>query len=411
MTPARAATADAVPADRLARLAERWLRRLGDARLGLVLLLATGAVSVVAALVPGGGRLLDGPPYAALLGAVALSGVATIAARAPSAWREWRQPGPVAGSGALRAALPTMPAQAVLDALGGAGYRTRLEQRGARWRVHAVRRGWARFAGVLSHAALVVVVLGASVGAAYGSEMTFSLLPGEQALLDAPRPGFSAAVRLDTLDAEFGSDGRPQRLDTAVAFLRDGRVVRTQVLQVNRPGDFEGYLVHAWTYGPAAQIRVTTLGGTPLLDDAVPLDGERDGVPVGSAELPTAGVTLGLALVDAEANTLGVSVLGASGLADTARLRPGDAVRVGDVVVELEGFAAWVTFLSRRDPGLVLLFVGAALLVGALAVAFWFPRRRATVRTSGIGLELLVRGERLDRPADELARLERALRR
>ena len=72
--------------------------------------------------------------------------------------------------------------------------------------------------------------------------------------------------------------------------------------------------------------------------------------------------------------------------------------------VELNGFDAWVTFLSRRDPGLLVLFGGAAALCAALAVAFWLPRRRLTVRRRGGGIELLLRGERFDRPSDELER-------
>ncbi len=394
--------------DRVARYAERALRVAGDARLGLGLLLLVGAANGVAALLPAGPRLLDAWPYAVLLGVVALTGVAAVAVRAPAAWREWRRPGVVqAGPGAASTRVSSPSAEAVAHRLRAAGYRVRLETRGTSWALHGVRRGASRFAGILTHLALVVIVIGAAIGAAFGSETTFSLLPGEQALLDAPRDGFTAAVRLDAFDAEFGSDDRPRRLDTAVTFLEGGEVVRTSTLRVNEPGEFAGYLVHPWTYGPAARLRVESLGGDTLLDGAVPLDEVRSGAPVGSAELPTQSATLGLALADAATNELSVSVVDARGLVDTARLRPGELVRVGDVDVELLGYDAWVTFLARRDPGLWVLFGGAAALSAALAVAFWLPRRRVTVRPvpATRELELVVRGERFDRPGDELARL------
>jgi hypothetical protein len=137
----------------------------------------------------------------------------------------------------------------------------------------------------------------------------------------------------------------------------------------------------------------------------------RDGVPVGSASLPTAGLTLGLALADAASNELGVTALSADGVTDRARLRPGEEARLGDVIVRLEGFDAWVTFLSRRDPGLLVLFGGAGILCAALAVGFWLPRRRVTVRPAGAGTALLLRGEAFDRPGDELEALARALER
>ena len=413
MAATRATAASPSAIDRLSRGAERALRLFGDGRLGLALLLTAGVVNVVAALLPEGPALLDAWPYAVLLGLLALSAVAAAAVRVPATWREWRRPALVrAGAGTVEQRLeqPASTPDVVEEALRAAGYRTRREMARGSWAIHAVRRGWSRFAGQASHLALVLVVIGAAIGAAFGSETTFSLLPGDQALLDVPRGGFSSAVRLESLDAEFGPDGRPRRLDTAVTFLRDGRPVEDGILRVNEPGAFDGYLVHPWTYGPAARLRVTTLGGSALLDAPIPLDGAAGEAPVGSSELPTAGVTLGLALADAATNELGVSVLGPGGLVDTARLRPGEEARLGDLVVRFDGFDAWVTFLSRRDPGLGVLFAGAALLCASLAVTFWLPRRRLTVRPDRGGVRIVLRGERFDRPGAELERLAQRLR-
>lgn len=402
--------ARAAPAERPARAAERLLGLLGDGRTGLLLLGATGLANAVAALQGDAPAALDGAWYAVLLGLLAMSAVAAAAVRAPAAWREWRRPGAVhPGGAALTTIVVERPPAELLETVSAAGYRVRYEEARGSWAVHGVRRGWSRFAALGSHLAVVVIVLGAAIGAAFGSETVFSLLPGDQALLDAPRAGFSAAVRLEALDADIGADGRPRRLDTAVTFLRDGAPVREATLRVNEPGEFDGYLVHPWTYGPAARVRVTNLAGTPLLDASVPLDGVSDGAPVGTAELPTAGVTLGLALSDPDRNELGVSVVGRAGLVDSIRLRPGETERAGDLLVAFDGYEAWVTFMSRRDPGLAILFLGAGLLCATLAIGLWLPRRRLTIRPSAGGLRLVLRGERFDRPADELARLAERL--
>ena len=412
MAATRADVGAAPTGERLARAAEQLLRIAGDGRIAVALLVAVGLTNAVAAFLPGGARILDGLPYAILLGTVALSGVAAVALRAPAAWREWQRPGPVqAGAGALEAALPAAEPEVLLAALARSGYRARLESgHGGRWAVHGVRRGWSRFAGLISHVALVAIVLGVAIGAAFGSETVFTLLPGDQALLDTPEPGFSAAVRLDAFDAKFGADARPRRIDTHVTFLRDGAPVREAVLRVNEPGDFDGYLVHPWTYGPAARIRVTTLDGSALLDAPVPLEGIRDGLPVGSTELPSVGMVVGLALTDPATSELGVSVLDGSGLVDGARLHPGETARLGDLEVSFERFDAWVTLLSRSDPGMALLFGGAALLVTTLAIAFWLPRRRVSIRPLPAGgVRIVLRAERFDRPTDEIARLTERL--
>jgi hypothetical protein len=110
-------------------------------------------------------------------------------------------------------------------------------------------------------------------------------------------------------------------------------------------------------------------------------------------------------LADSATNALGVSVVGSGGLADTARLQPGDEARVGDLVVTFERFDAWVTLMSRRDPGLGILFAGAVLLCASLAIGFWLPRRRVTVRPAGTAMAVVLRGERFDHPTAELDRV------
>lgn len=416
----RHGVAAAVPgagAERTARVAERILRLLADPRLGLGLLLLAGAANAVAAALPGGPAALDTAPYALLLGAILLSGLAAVAVRLPVAWREWRRPGPVAeGPETLVASLAwpeAPPDDAAREKLGAtlrhAGYRVRATGAGGRWALHGTRRGWSRFAGTGTHLAISLVVVGAALGAAFGSEATFSLLPGDQAFLDTPRPGFTDAVRLESLDAEFGTDDRPLRLDTQVTFLRDGQPVSSETLQVNRPGDFGGYMVHGWTYGPAASLRVETLAGRPLVDADIPLDAERGGRPFAFVEVPAAELTLGVQLADADANRVSLTAAGPSGVVDVATLAPGEGARLGDVVVRLDGFAAYVTFLSRRDPGAPVLFAGAGLLTAGLAVGLWLPRRRITLRWANGALRVALRGERFDRPAGELQRIVRRL--
>jgi len=411
-------TAAAVDGGRLATrfgaFAERLLRLLGDPRLALALLLLAGAWNAAAAGLPSGARLLDGAPYGVLLAVILASALAAVAVRTPVAWREWRRPSVLSDSPELMTVAITHPSPigdreraAAVDALTGAGYRVRQQGSGSRWVAAGVRRGWSRFLGLASHLALVLVVLGAATTAAFATERTFSLLPGDQAFLQEPGPGRTAAVELIAFDPLFGADGRPVRLDVEIALLRDGGEVERRTLRVNEPASFDGLLLHGWTYGPAATLRVTTLGGRPLWDAGLALDGAIGGRPGGFAELPAASATLGVALADPATNELAISLATDAGLQDAATLTPGASARVGQLVVRHEGLASYVTFLARRDPGIPLLFGGGAMLAASLAVAFWLPRRRVTLRSGPDGLRLSLRGERFDRPEAELARLAR----
>ena len=96
MTPSRVAAAATPAGDRLARgagaapaRARRRPHRPGRC------CCSTGAANAVAALPAGRTAPRSTGRYAILLGALALSGVAAVGVRAPTAWREWRRPTPV----------------------------------------------------------------------------------------------------------------------------------------------------------------------------------------------------------------------------------------------------------------------------------------------------------------------------
>ncbi|MEP6468754.1 MAG: cytochrome c biogenesis protein ResB [Chloroflexota bacterium] len=173
---------------------ERWLRIAGDPRLGLALLLAAGAANAMAAAIPQTQGWLDSLPYLLLVGAIALSGVAGMAVRLPAVWREWRRPGALGPHPSdWTVELPAAPSADILrrlvNEISGAGFRVR-EQRGRRrWAVYGVNRGWARFAGLTSHLALVVMVVGAALGTAFSEETVFGLFPASSPCSASRAPG------------------------------------------------------------------------------------------------------------------------------------------------------------------------------------------------------------------------------
>ncbi|MEP6761790.1 MAG: cytochrome c biogenesis protein ResB, partial [Sporichthyaceae bacterium] len=195
------------------------------------------------------------------------------------------------------------------------------------------------------------------------------------------------------------------RFDTHVTFIRDGEAVRMAVLQVNDPGNFDGYLVHAWTYGPAVELRVDDLAGGAQFDGFVALGGAAAGARAPFVELPALGVTLGAVLDNAAANRLRVIAARGAEVLESVVLKPGERLRVGPTWVTLRRFDAYVTFVSRRDPGMAVLFAGGGLLVASLALALYFPRRRVSAVAAGDRLRLALRAERFDDPGAELKRL------
>ena len=402
--------------NRVAQRVERGLRLVGGPRFGGALLLVAALANAAAAGLPAWRWLLDSPLYLALIAAIALSGIATVGVRSAPAWREWRRPTPLAGGGRLASAVVALrdarlvEVAALAVALRRAGYRVRRSEVRGRWQLAGVRHGWAHFAGIASHLSLVVIVVGAAIGTAFAEETRFGLFPGEQSLLAAPRAGQTSAIRFDRLDAEFNAGGRPLRFDTHVTLFERGAAVGSRILRVNEPADFAGHLVHAWTYGPAVAVRVVDLGGGVLFDGWVALGGERTGSRAPFVELPQLGITLGFEIADATRNRLAAIAADERGrLLDTTVLGPGQSGRLARVTVAVERFASYVTFMSRSDPGVLVVFAGAGLLCLSLAAGLMWPRKRIDLIEVPGGLRVRVRVERFDDPAPELARLLRSL--
>ncbi len=404
--------------DRLARLADRLLRAIGDARLGVALLVAAGVANLLAAARADWRWLLDSPPYLTVVGAILITGVAAVAVRIPPVVREWLHPVPLANSRDVLATDVPLTTQLtgaerahMLGALRSAGYRLSENTTPTSWLVAGTRRGWSRFSAIASHLSLVLLVVGGALGTAFAEETRFGLFPGEQSLLAGPRPAATSAVRFDGLDATFDERGRPLRFDTRVTFIHAGDVVRSQVLQVNDPGSFDGYLVHAWTYGPAVELRVEDLGGRTLFDGWVALGGSASSSRAPFVELPSLGATIGVEIANADANLARLIIAGEHGVSDTTVLGPGERRRLGNTLASLRGFATYVTFLSRRDPGMGILFAGGFLLAGSQAIAFYLPRRRLDLRPVTGRLIVRVRGERFDDAQPELQRVARIVER
>lgn len=63
-------------------------------------------------------------------------------------------------------------------------------------------------------------------------------------------------------------------------------------------------------------------------------------------------------------------------------LRPGEPVVAGGYEYTFEGVREYTGVLVKRDPGSWLIWIGTALLIGALAVTFYVPRRRLWLKVT-----------------------------
>lgn len=268
-------------------------------------------------------------------------------------------------------------------------YRTIVEDDGV-IHLYADRFRWIPFAGLMAHVAIVVIVLGAIVGAAFGfHDPEFMLAEGSTAAVPT-RPGLT--VKLERFsDAYYTDTGAPADYASDLILYQDGTEVARRTIRVNDPLTYDGITFYQSFYGPAAAMQVTDSTGKVVVDEGVPLAWtSTDGVRrVGSFTVPSAGYTVWVVGTSGDADTLvkpGQMRLELYQTDDNAT--PVDAVTVdqgkptaiGGLTFTFERELQFSGLSLAQDPGAPIIWLGCTLLLVGFVIRFTIPNRRIWAR-------------------------------
>jgi cytochrome c biogenesis protein len=345
-------------------------------------------------------------PFAAILTVLAVAIAICTINRAPGIWQAIARPTVTTTHGFLRNAevsarfesplsSPAL-AEQITSALRAAKYRALSEERNGEIHIYADRWRFSRLATFPFHLALILILAGGIVGAAWGFRENELIIP-EGSVRDLGH-GTGLSVRLDDFSEVYREDGSPLLYRSDVTLLKDGAPIHAGSMTVNNPLTFGNIVFYQSGFGQAVVLRVVNQGGQVLFEDALPLGPYQSRLnpdaPAARMDLIPAGVAL--SVVAPDENPANAPEL------DTLRLRPGEmffmirplgatspiAQPVGETIsqgetIELGDLS--LTFVREKrfsvlqagsNPGIPLFFVAAVLLVGGLAVTFYFPHRR-----------------------------------
>ena len=173
--------------------------------------------------------------------------------------------------------------------------------------------------------------------------------------------------------------------------------MKTGAITVNHPMTYHNIVFYQSGFGQAVVLTVTGPHGEPLYDDALPLglfeSRTNADAPAGVLDLPQAGAALNIIAPDqdpARAPELDSLQLRSGELFVQYRSRdpldggaPVSAVIGQGQQTTLNGLT--ISFVRERrftslqvahNPGIPVFFLAAVLLVGGLAITFYFPHRR-----------------------------------
>jgi cytochrome c biogenesis protein len=286
------------------------------------------------------------------------------------------------------------------------GYRVLTEDRGGEVHLYADRFRYAKLGTFPFHLALILILVGGIVGARYGfRDKTFIIPEGSVRELGH---GTGLSVKLDDFSDTYQENGAPKEYRSDLTLLNGERPVKTGSLTVNHPLTYGNVVFYQSSFGQAVTLRITDAAGHVLYDDSLPLEfvSKLNGdAPAAVLDLPPAGVSLHVIAPDGnpanapELDTLHLMSgqlyfllrpLGPNSPLQTpigAVGRQGSATALQGLSIDLVRERRFTLLQVGRNPGIPIFIAAAFLLVGGLAITFYFPHRRVRgiVAATGTG--------------------------
>nr|WP_320133748.1 cytochrome c biogenesis protein ResB [uncultured Holophaga sp.] len=258
--------------------------------------------------------------------------------------------------------------------------------------LYASRGAYARWGVMVVHASLLVIFLGAIIGALWGFKGYVNIVEGSSARAIQLRGGGDEGegsralpfeLHVDSFKVSHYDTGQPSDFVSHVRVLEGGRTVREKDLRVNDPLNYRGITFYQASYGPAPQ-------ATFLLQDGK--GGRVTPVSMGLGEVREleGGPALAFDGFDEDFRGMGPAfqlriqspgqearqLLLFQRMPDYDRQR-GDRwlLQVGDFQVR-----QYTGLQVARDPGVPWVWTGCALMILGMMGAFFSAHRQVWVR-------------------------------
>jgi cytochrome c biogenesis protein len=344
-------------------------------------------------------------PFMFILAVLAVAIAVCTINRAPGIWRTISEPTVTTTQGFLNnadtlasVALPgsTIDTTSQLSStLQARRYRMLTETHGDQVHLYADKNRFAKLGTFPFHLALILILVGGIVGARYGFREREFVIP-EGSVREVGH-GTGLSVGLEQFTEVYNETGLPTEYRSDLVLYKDGKEVKQQSITVNHPMTYRNVVFYQSSFGQAATIRVTDDAGRVLYDDSVPLglwvSSTNPDAPAGFIDIIPAKIRLNIIAPDVnlanrpdldELNLASGEMfiqarsleLGASTQPISAVVGQGETTKLGNVNVEFIRERRYTLLQVNSNPGIPIFFAAAFLLVGGLAITFYFPHRR-----------------------------------
>jgi cytochrome c biogenesis protein len=296
----------------------------------------------------------------------------------------------------VRLPLPLNGARAlVARELARHRYRIRESEAPGRICVSARKRIAGIFGSDVVHLGLLVILAGGIVSGLAGHRADLTLR--ENQTLPVPEAGFS--LKLEKFSTDLYPDGSVKDWKSRLSVIEDGRPVLEKTIEVNHPLAYRGFIFYQSGYGwdwesPSLELLVKKKSDPAYLKDVWLRPGETASLQGEDLEIAVARFIPDFVLDEKnqpssrspEPNNPAAYIEGRRGtetvfsgwvfakFPDFTRLH---SAKETDLSFEFKDVKApeYSVIQSARDPGALWIWVGSALLMAGLFLAFYWPTR------------------------------------
>jgi cytochrome c biogenesis protein len=303
---------------------------------------------------------------------------------------------------------PEVTREVVSDAVKRVlGFNLAEGKEGQGYQLYAQKGNYTRFGVYITHFSILVILIGAVIGIAFGFKGFLSLPEGVVSTVAYARGGqeepLGFGIRCDAFTVDFyGNTDMPKAYKSLLTVIKDGKKMLSKEISVNDPLKYEGVTFYQSSYGivpgglekSVFRLRVTPAGGKP--EDVELKFGGSFTIPgtnlTGTIEdfSPALGFDqmTGKTFTYAEqmnnpAVLISFSENGKRKFGGWIFKRIPDTWRLpGGHIVEFAGIwgIQYTGLQVRNDPGVGFVYVGCAAMAIGLFVTFFMSHRRLWIR-------------------------------
>ncbi len=346
------------------------------------------------------------PLFASLLAIIAIAIAVCTINRAPGIWQTISTPRIRTSPGYIdraevNARFTASMSAADLEAglrseLKSRRYRFMTEQVGDQIHFYADKNRWAKLGTYPFHLALILILVGGIVGSMFGfRDVEFAVAEGETR---AVGHGTDLSVELVRFTDSYIQTGDAQEYRSDVIIYDGGTKVSEGPITVNHPISAGVATFYQASFGISVDMVIKDATGAELYNQPLEVGffnlRENPDAPAGLIRLPAQGVQVAVVAPDTnranrpDLDTLQlangqvwvqVSPLDANAGGDTmetAVLDQGQPQDVAGLNLLFERESRFTVLQVAYNPGIPIFIIASVMLVGGLAVTFYFPLRR-----------------------------------